>query len=146
VTKGLVATANININVPVDAVWKALVDPALIKQYMFGTDVVSDWKIGGPIIWKGEWQGKHYKDKGVILKFEPPHLLRYSHFSPLTGRADRQENYHTVTIELAREGNTTGVTLTQDKNEDEADRVNSRQNWQMMLEGLKHLLEKQTEA
>jgi hypothetical protein len=38
---------------------------------MFGANVVSDWKEGGQIVWKGEWQGKVYEDKGVILKIEP---------------------------------------------------------------------------
>jgi hypothetical protein len=40
-------------------------------QYMFGTNVISDWQEGSPILWKGEWQGKKYEDLGVILKLEP---------------------------------------------------------------------------
>ena len=41
---------------------------------MFGTDAVSDWKEGSPITWKGEWEGKHYEDRGVILRLEPERL------------------------------------------------------------------------
>jgi uncharacterized protein YndB with AHSA1/START domain len=139
--KGLIARATINIHTPVARVWEALVNPAIIKRYMFGTDVVTDWKEGSPIAWKGEWQGKRYEDKGVILKLQPKRLIRYSHFSPLSGKPDRPENYHTVTVELAGRGDETGVSLSQDNNETEAAREHSRQNWQMMLAGLKDLLE-----
>lgn len=56
--KDLIAKASITINAPVAKVWEALVSPAMIKQYMFGTNVVTDWKEGSPIVWRGEWQGK----------------------------------------------------------------------------------------
>ena len=42
-------------------------NPEAIKQYMFGTNVVTDWREGSPITWKGEWQGKSYEDKGVMF-------------------------------------------------------------------------------
>ena len=64
----LIAQASTNIAAPVAAVWDALTNPALIKQYMFGTDVVSDWREGSPIFWRGEYEGRSYEDKGVILK------------------------------------------------------------------------------
>lgn len=65
--KNLIAKASISIKASNHNVWNALVDPHVIKQYMFGTNVVSDWREGRPIIWKGEWQGKSYEDKGVIV-------------------------------------------------------------------------------
>ncbi len=61
---------------------------------MFGTDVVSDWKQGSTIVWKGEYKGKKYEDKGVIFKLEQNQTLQYSHFSPLSGKPDVPENYH----------------------------------------------------
>ena len=63
-TRGFVAEASISVNVPVEKVWNALTTPEVIQQYMFGTKVVSGWKEGSPIVWKGEWQGKKYEDKG----------------------------------------------------------------------------------
>ena len=57
--KGLVANASIVINAPLGAVWDALVTPEAIKQYMFGTTVVSDCKEGSPIRWKGTWHDPH---------------------------------------------------------------------------------------
>ncbi len=140
--KGLTAKASISINVPVGSVWDALTNPEVIKQYMFGTNVISDWKEGSPIVWKGEWQGKKYEDRGVILKLEPERLIQYSHFSPLSGKPDLPENYHTVTIELVSHGAETAVSLSQDNNETEQAREHSEKNWKMMLDGLKKLLEK----
>jgi uncharacterized protein YndB with AHSA1/START domain len=71
-----IAKAAITINASTDKVWHALTDPGMIKKYMFGTTVISDWKEGSKIIWKGEWEGKAYEDKGKILLFEPKRSLQ----------------------------------------------------------------------
>src|SRR5258705_12305699 len=109
-----IANASIRIDAPRDKVWAALVDPEAIKRYMFGTTVTSDWHEGSPISWKGEWQGKSYEDKGVILRIKPGQLLQYSHFSPLSGLPDVPANYHTVTMELSDGPGQTQVSLAQD--------------------------------
>ncbi len=109
---------------------------------MFGANVVTDWKVGGPIAWKGEWQGKAYEDKGVILTVEPGHVLQYSHYSPLSGLPDAPAYYHIVTVELSSEGARTIVSLSQNNNPTEHAREHSKKNWEMMLAGLKTLVEK----
>jgi uncharacterized protein YndB with AHSA1/START domain len=128
--KGLVAETSIEIDAPRARVWKALTDPASIKKYMFGADVASDWKVGSPITWKGEWQGRKHE-----------RTLQYSHFSPLAGKPDRPENYHTVKVDLSGRGERTKVTLTQDNNSTEEMRDQSQKNWSMMLGSLKKLVE-----
>jgi uncharacterized protein YndB with AHSA1/START domain len=122
-------------------VWRALVSPLAIKQYMFGTNVVSEWKAGSPIVWRGDWQGRSYEDKGVILRIEPERFLQYSHFSPLSGLPDTPGNYHTVTVELTGEGGRTRVVLSQDNNLTEQAREHSENNWGTMLAGLKKYTE-----
>jgi uncharacterized protein YndB with AHSA1/START domain len=141
-SQDLIAKAAVVIDAPKAAVWKALVTPASIKQYMFGTDARSDFKKGSPITWTGVWEGKPYQDKGEILRIEPERVLQYTHFSPLSGQPDRPENYHTVTIELADSGSQTRVTLTQDNNPTEEARAHSEKNWTMMLSGLKKFVER----
>jgi uncharacterized protein YndB with AHSA1/START domain len=69
--KGLIANVSTTINAPSAKLWQALVTPAAIKEYMFGTTVTSDWVVGSPIVWKGEWQGRAYEDKGIILRSCP---------------------------------------------------------------------------
>lgn len=129
--ENLIAKTKITINAPIKVVWDALVNPGSIKKYMFGTTVISDWEKGSPIIWKGEWHGKSYEDKGRILQFEPEKVLKYSHFSPLSGLEDIPENYHTVTVQLSEAGKKVIVSLSQDHNPTEQAREHSEQNWNM---------------
>lgn len=140
--KDLIARATIAIDSPRVQVWKALVTPADIRQYMFGTDVASDWKVGSSIVWKGEWQGSLFEDKGVILQSDPERVLQYSHFSPLSGLPDEPDSYHVVTIELSSEGTKTRISLSQDNNSSEQAREHSERNWAMMLTALKEFLER----
>ena len=137
----LIAKASVKIKALITKVWDALVRPEAIKQYMFGTTVTTTWREGSPIYWKGEWQGKAYEDKGVVLQFSPPRCLEFSHYSPLSGQPDEPSSYHTVTIELSEERNQTRVSLKQDNNPDEQARDHSQKNWETMLTGLKKFVE-----
>lgn len=141
-SKKLTATISINIDAPVSRVWQALVDPALIKQYMFGTNAESDWKKGSKIKFKGEWNGKSYEDSGTIVDIIPEKLLYTTYYSPLSGKEDKPENYANVNYELEPAGNGTKLTVSQNNLEDEAAVNHSKQNWDMVLDGLKKLLEK----
>jgi uncharacterized protein YndB with AHSA1/START domain len=139
--KNLIAHASIFINAPIGSVWNALVEPKIIKQYMFGSDVISDWHEGSPIVWKGEWQGKPYEDKGKILQIKSGRMIQYNHFSPLSGLSDEPGNYHTVTIVLAEEADSTRISLEQDNNANQEEAEHSGKNWEMMLTAMKKLLE-----
>ena len=139
--RGLVAKTTTDIAAPAERVWAALIDPAAIKQYYFGSTVESHWKIGSPISFKGEWQGRAYEDKGEVLEALRPQLLQYSHFSPMMGKPDKPENYHTITIRLSESGKNTRVTLEQDNNNTEEERGHSQKNWETMLAGLKKYVE-----
>jgi uncharacterized protein YndB with AHSA1/START domain len=140
--KQFVAKASTTINAPASKVWDALTNPQMIKQYMFGTDVISDWKVGSTIVYRGEWQGKPFEDKGKILEMEREKALVSTHWSPLSGVPDTPENYHTVSYHLKEMDGRTEVTLTQDNNANEEEKAHSEQNWKHMLEGLKKLLER----
>jgi uncharacterized protein YndB with AHSA1/START domain len=137
----LIARSTITIHAAPDVVWNALTDPAKIKQYMFGADVSSDWKVGSPITWKGEYEGRKYQDRGVIQAFVPNRALAYSHFSPLAGKPDRPENYHRVSIAIDEKDGAAQVTLTQDNNGSEKEKEKSQANWASMLKGLKKIAE-----
>jgi len=141
-SKGFVARASVGIKASIVKVWDALTKPEIIRQYMFGAEVISDWKVGGPIVWKGVWEGKPYEDKGTIMKMECLERLVFTHFSPLSGVPDVPENYHTVTYELSDDGDFTTVSVTQDNNASEELREQSRKNWEGVLSGLKKTLEK----
>lgn len=136
-----VATAEIEINASPHEVWSALTDPEQIREYMFGSEVVTDWQRGHPITWKGEYEGKPYEDKGEIVEIEPPRRLKVTHFSPLSGQEDRPENYHTLVYELEESDGTTRVSLSQDNNPSQEAAEHSQANWEKMLTGLKGVVE-----
>lgn len=140
----IIGTTSISIHAPVAKVWEALTKPELIKQYFFGTDTVTDWKIGHPIIFKGEWQGKSYQDKGTILDIVPNKLISYKYWSSLSGTEDKPENYATITYRLSEEHDTTRIGITQENIPDEKTKAHSEENWKKVLEGLKSLVEKQS--
>lgn len=133
--------AVISIHATASEVWRALTNPALIKQYFFGTDAVSDWKEGSPIFFRGEWEGKAYEDKGNILIAEPCKLFRYSYWSSMSGIEDMPENYVNITYELFEEDGDTTLTITQENIRDEKMKAHTEQNWRMVMNGLKELLE-----
>ena len=134
--------ADIVINVPPSKVWEALTTPSIIKQYFFGTDAISDWKVGSPLIFKGEWQGKHYEDKGTILEVISQKLFKYSYWSSMSGTEDKPENYVNVTYELLENNNATTLTITQENIPDEKTKEHSEENWRKVIGDLKKLLEK----
>lgn len=138
---GHVAVAETEIDALPGEVWIAMTDPELIKKYMFGSQVETDWVQGSPIIWKGEYEGKTYKDKGEILEIEPERRLKVTHYSQLSGGEDAPENYHTVLYELEKDGEKTRVRLSQDNNASEDEAEHSRANWEKMLSGLKTVVE-----
>jgi uncharacterized protein YndB with AHSA1/START domain len=137
----LISKASTTINASPEKLWDALTNPEIVKQYFFGTNQQSDWKVGSDITWTGEWEGKQYKDKGKILDVVPGKRLQYTYFSSMMGEEDRPENYRTVTFDLSGNGNTTDITITQDNNKSEESRAHSEQNWKMILDELKKLLE-----
>jgi uncharacterized protein YndB with AHSA1/START domain len=139
---GQVATAATEISASRGQVWAALTDPAQIRKYMFGSEVETDWQPGSPIVWRGDYDGRKYEDKGEIVEVEPRRRLVFTHFSPLTGQEDVPENYHTVTYEIDEREGRTHVSLSQDNNASAEEAERSRTNWEMVLAGLKELVER----
>lgn len=139
----LTAVSTIDIEAPVSKVWEALVTPPLIKQYLHGTDVETDWKPGSPISFHGEWKGKSYEDKGTIIKVDPNQLIQYSFWSSLAGKPDDPSNYIVVTYRLEDRHDQTRLTISaSDPNADEKTRDHMAQNWDMVLKSLKEMLER----
>lgn len=138
----IVGKAEICIDTTIEKVWEALTDPALIKQYFFGTNTKTDWKPGSPITFSGEWKGKTYEDKGTILDFQKYKLIKYSYWSENSGIEDKPENYVTVTYRLSEEHGKVWLKITQENIPSEEMKEHSQDNWRMVLNNLKKMLEK----
>jgi uncharacterized protein YndB with AHSA1/START domain len=137
----LTAHVSIDFNAPKARVWKALTDPADIKQYFFGTNLITEWKVGGPIRFVGEWEGKAYEDKGTVLKFEPQSLIQFDYWSSMSGTEDKPENYQTITYRVTEKEGITNLQIIQD-GVTEATREHSEQNWKMIFEEMRGFVEK----
>ncbi len=135
------ATARISITATPERVWDALTNPRLIKQYLFGTEAISDWKVGSSITYRGTWEGKPYEDKGKILSMVPNKLFKASYWSAAFGREDKPENYLIVTYEISESDGATTLSITTDNNPSQAGADHSASNWSSVLEKLKALLE-----
>ena len=133
--------AKININAPISKIWDALTKPEMIRQYFFGTETITTWQKGSPIIFKGEWEGKSYQDKGTILDIQQNRLIRYSYWSSMSGIEDKPENYVIVTYELSGKDHDVTLTITQENIPDEKRKEHSEENWKKVLNDLKKLVE-----
>jgi uncharacterized protein YndB with AHSA1/START domain len=132
------AETSVEVDASPERVWQVLVEPELVAQYMHGTSLETAWKVGGPIVWRGEWQGKPYEDKGEVLAFEPPRRLSVTHWSPLTGEPDEPANYHHVTYEIEPVGDDRSrLTLTHGNSpSQEAADAMIENGWRPMLQSL----------
>jgi uncharacterized protein YndB with AHSA1/START domain len=136
------AQVSINIHASISNVWEALTKTEIIKQYFFGTNTITDWKVGSPIKFKGEWEGKSYEDKGTILEMKKNKLIKYSYWSSMSGIEDKPENYVIVTYQLSGDNENVSLTVLQENIPDEKTKAHSEENWNKVLQGLKKVVEK----
>ncbi len=137
----LTAKTQITVHAPPARVWAALTTPEVIKQYLMGAEVHTDWKVGGPLTYTGEYQGKRYEEKGVIRRIEPEKVLAATHFSTMSGQEDRPENYALVTWELEPRGSDTVLSVSQDHLSTTDGVEGAKRNWNGVLANLKKIVE-----
>ncbi len=140
--KAITGNVSIDIDAPKSKVWDALTNPEQIKKYLFGTQTSSDWKVGSPITFRGEWEGKAYEDKGTILQIEPEKILKYSYWSSMSNTKDEPDNYQIMTYVLESAGVKTRLSILQESCPSEEAREHSENNWKYVLETMKAMLEK----
>lgn len=140
--KELAVSKSITINANEKAVWEVLTDPEKIKLYLFGTETITDWKVGSPIIFQGEYEGQTYKDKGNVLKNEPYQILEYNYWSGFSGLEDHIDNYFIVTYHIKKlNENQVEFTWQQKGFSSEKGRQHTENGLPSMLEQMKALAE-----
>lgn len=137
----LLATTSISIHATPAEVWQALTTPEIIKQYLYGTDTSTNWELGSPITFSGEYDGKPYIDKGVILEIYPQRVLSYSYWSSLSGRDDFEDNYAHITYHISSFDEETTLVITQDNLEDDEEVVKAEENWMNVSKDIKRVVE-----
>lgn len=124
---------------PLEKVWAGLTDAAIVKQYFFGTNQKTTWKKGDPILFEGEWEGKPYVDKGVVLDYVHNQRAAYSYLSSWSGLADEPQNYLRVAYHVESVDDGTKVTITQ-TNYDEEKAKHSEQTWKLLMDEMRKLI------
>ena len=104
----------VKIRAPASKVWLALTVPELVKQWQYGSDLLTTWEPGSPIVFRSEWNGQIFEQKGTVLEFTPGLRLKYSLFFPSPGVQDIPENYFFMTYELTESDGLTSVLFRQE--------------------------------
>src|ERR1700681_3948705 len=141
-SKDLIAKSSIQINNTIHEAWNALVNPEIVEKYMLGSQQLSDFQKGSSIIWKKNFNGRKFVDKGEILEITPPKSLKYTHYSPASGNPDAPENYQTVSVALKENAKGTTIELSSDNNASEEERKRTEQIWTYYFQGLKLIMDK----
>ncbi len=132
----------ININASIEKVWEAITVPAFVKQWQYGSDLLTTWEVGSDIKFETEWEGQIFKQWGKVLEFNPYKILRYSLFAPRPNLEDKPENYFEMRYLLQEENGRTKLEIIQQDNRVGATQEVPQGEENPMLAGLKGMLEK----
>lgn len=138
----LTVSRSIDINASLEKVWKGLTTPSIIKDYLFGTETITDWKPGSEIIFQGEYEGHKYKDKGVIQENVLHQRISYSYWSGFSGLEEKPENFSKIIYDLKKiDDNKTHFTWTQKGYPDEQRQKHSETGMEEFLKKIKEVIE-----
>lgn len=140
--KDLSVTHSIEIDGSPADVWDAMTNPEKIKVYLYGTNTTTDWEVGSPIEFQGEYDGHQYNDKGNVLENKPNELLKYNYWSSFSGLEDKLENYFIVTYKIDDMGDGKSVfTWLQEGFRNEESHKHTQDGLPAMLEQIKAVVE-----
>ena len=144
-TSGNIFNKTIYINAPTSKVWDALTNPELMQKWMSETkiDIITDWKVGNPIVIRGTSNGKNFENNGTVLQFELEKILQYNHLSSLSRLPDKPENFSVLEFRLTPMENQTTLTLALSNFPTETIYKHLAFYWNVTLEILKRMIEEQ---
>jgi len=132
----LKVSKSIEINASPKQIWDALINPIKIREYLFGTEAISDWQVGSTIVFQGKYEGQAYKDKGNVIQVIPNELIQYDYWSGFSGLEDLPENYSKVSYRISAINSNTSLFTWQQQG------FASQENQQHSEKGLDSLLER----
>jgi uncharacterized protein YndB with AHSA1/START domain len=106
--------SSVTILAPAKKVWLALTSPALVKQWQYGSDLLTTWEVGASIVFRNEWNGQVFEQKGTVLEFSPEARLKYSLFFPRPDLQDIPEHSFFMTYELTESDGVTSLLVRQE--------------------------------
>jgi len=119
--------------VSIDRAWEALATEKGFSKVYEGIKAEGDWRVGGAVIWSGEWEGKSFRDEGTILTYSRPTLFVYTYWTSFWGLPNTPENTQTISNAFAPAPNGTKVTIVQSNIASAQSRDQSEKNWKDIL-------------
>lgn len=129
-----ITRTSILIHATLEDVWNALTKPELVQKYFFGTTLTTTWEVGTPITFSGEWEGKLYEDKGIVQSYIETKSLSYTYL-PAGGGMESVVTYQIDPRDIGVEVSISQTAESEEKAKD------SEHNWNLVLQGLKDMLE-----
>ncbi|MCC9017656.1 SRPBCC family protein [Flavobacterium lipolyticum] len=129
------------LNAPSEKVWNALTQPEWVKQWQYGSDLITDWKIGNEIRFRNEWEGQVFEQWGTVLEIIPNQKIKYSLFFPRPELEDKPENYFVMSYVLTEENQKTKLEIVQEDNRPGAVQEKPQDEENPILQALKALIE-----
>jgi len=133
--------STIYLKVPIEKVWNALTKPELVKQWQYGSDLITDWKVGNEIRFKNEWEGQVFEQWGTVLEVIPNQKIKYSLFFPRPELEDKPENYFIMSYVLTEEDQKVKLEIIQEDNRPGAVQEEPQGDENPILQSLKALIE-----
>ncbi|TCZ73479.1 SRPBCC family protein [Flaviaesturariibacter aridisoli] len=106
--------SSIFINASKERVWNVISNPALVKGWQYGSELITSWEPGTPIRFRTPWQGQVFEQWGTVRAFRPHEELSYSLFAPRAGLDDQPENYFVMIYRLEEADGGTKLTILQE--------------------------------
>jgi uncharacterized protein YndB with AHSA1/START domain len=132
----------LTINAPIQKVWDALTKPDLVKQWQYGSKLITDWKPGSSIRFVTEWDGKVFEQWGTVVEVVPLKLIKYSLFAPRPGVEDKPENYFLMNYKLTQQNPGVLLEINQDDDRPGAVQAEVQGEENPVLKMLKEVAEK----
>ncbi|MFA6505087.1 MAG: SRPBCC domain-containing protein [Treponemataceae bacterium] len=125
----------------IEKVWDAFATSDGFARIYEGIKVESDWKVGGPVVWSGEWEGKAFRDEGVITVYDRPRLFEYTYWTSFWGLPRTPDTTQPIRNEFQAVAGGTKVLITQSNLRSPESRDSAEKNWRGIIakiaEGLK---------
>jgi len=134
--------SKLTVNASPESVWDALTRSEKVKQWQYGSELTTDWKVGSKISFKNTWEDQTFEQYGTVLSFNPHKDLKYTLFFPRPGLEDRPENYFEMEYRLTEKGPETELEILQVDNRPGAKQEKEQGVENPALKMLKELIEK----
>jgi uncharacterized protein YndB with AHSA1/START domain len=133
--------STIKIKAPLQKVWDILTKPEFVKQWQYGSELLTDWIVGSDIRFKTEWEGKIFEQWGKVLDIRRNELIKYSLFAPRPDLEDKPENYFVMSYVLTTDSGQTKLEIIQEDNRPNAVQEEPQGEENPILKSLKEIAE-----